>query len=403
MEICIATNSINGKGGLCCFRKYITVAILFMCILDVSAQTELPKPMLWNVDNIDRIKVDPRCKKTLKKIIKISDVYCESKPIVVTDKIKSFVEDTHYYCSIGGYWWQDSLNPKEYVHKDGERNPMTKDYDASRLSEFSKRCSYLSVAYYITDEKKYFDSFIDQLDSWFINETSFMYPNFEYAAVIIGKNENKGRASGMIQAYSFIDVIESILLVNAKTTIDTTMINTIQRWFVDFTDWAESGRFGYSLRKSNNNTGLAYDVMLTEFYLFVRKEEEARKLYDSFLEKRLLAQIDEEGKQVAELKRTKAFSYSLFNLSHILDFCFIAQYWNPDYYQEHQERIDKAYDFLQSFENNQEEFPYQQKTDWEECKKRLNSQLQRRERLRGNVVDLFENAKHPVSLNVVLN
>lgn len=382
---------------------FFSIFIPFFLNNGESSVGDEPGPLLWNLSNLEYLKHNStQQKKTYKRIIKEANNYCMTPPVVVTDKKHTFSPNNHYYCSLGGYWWPDSLNTGKYVHKE-VKSPLSNEYDAFRLSELRNRCSFLSVAFYLTDDSRYLECFIDQIKAWFINEDTYMYPNFEYVAVVPGKNRNKGRVSGMIQAYSFIDVIESILLVNSIRPIDDEILANLKKWFSDFVNWSEDGRFGPSLQKATNNIGVAYDIMLIEMYLFIGEERKARAIVDDFSEKRLNVQIDEEGKQKAELNRSNAYSYSLYNLSHILDFCFISNYWNLDYYTKHQDVIDRAYLYLQQYENNQEAFPYQQITEWSKCQQQLHSQLLRRERLRGNICHIFKESDSLISLNALLN
>lgn len=365
-----------------------------------SCSRFLPKPEVWNVENIEQIKEDTLANRTLETILARSNKFCEAGPVVITDKKNSFAKDPHYYCSVSSYHWQDSTGA--YVLRDGVRNPHTKDYDADRLSEFVNRCKFLSVAYYLTGEQKYYEAFIKQIRAWFIDEETYMYPNFSYSAVVPGQNGNRGRSSGIIQAYIFIDVIESILLINAKTPIEDSVLMPVREWFAEFAEWSENGEFGLALQQTQNNIGLAYDVMLTEMYLFSGQIKKAKAIIERFPETRLYAQINENGEQRAELKRTKAFSYSLYNLSHILDFCFITQYLGIDFYQDHQEIIDKAYAFLQQYEKRQKDFPYKQITDWNSCEQELHSQLSRRERLRKERKPLVMARNKSIAMNAVL-
>lgn len=389
---------------LCCMMTIVQVlGLLSFSLKDESSGTDLSKPYLWNIENLDRLKSDSNCKKTLKRILKLSNGYSDLPPIVITDKPHSFVDDYHFYCSVAGYWWADSLNTGTYVVKDGGRNPLTKEYDSNRLSELSTRCRYLSVAYYLTGEEKYYNALITQLQAWFVDKDTYMYPNFMYASVIPGKNKISGKSSGMIQAYSFIDVIESILLVNSIHPLDEGLLLSLQKWFKEFAAWAEYGPFGEALRRANNNIGVAYDIILIEMYLFSGEKEKAKMLVDNFADKRLKVQIDSDGKQPEELKRTNSFSYSLYNLSHILDFFFIAEYWYPNYYSDHKVIIDSAYSFLEEYEKDIANYPYQQIGSWSKCFEQLHFQLIRRERLRGNEVNLFDEANKIISLNVVLN
>ena len=378
----------------------MSLSLLFLPA-DLYSQNNIG-PLIWNIDNLNVI-IDDTTGETYKKIIKKSDTYCRKKPVVVTDKKHSLIDDYHYYMSLGGYWWPDSLNSGNMIHKDGVRNPLTKEFDSHLLSEFLNRCKYLSVAYYLTNDFKYYDSYIKQIQAWFIDKDTYMYPNLKYASVVPKNGKIAGRSSGMIQAYSFIGIIESILLVNSITEIDKEIMESVKKWFRAFIKWADSGSVGKSLRKSTNNIGLAYDVLLIDMLLFVGDEIRAREISISFAENRLYAQIDNNGKQDAELKRSLAFSYSLFNLTHILDFCFLNYYWGIDYYSEHQEIIDKAIDFLQQYEDRITEFPYSQISDIEKCNQQLKLLLQRQTRLRGLSQNLTGIFQEPLSIDILLN
>lgn len=206
-----------------------------------------------------------------------------------------------------------------------------------------------------------------------------MYPNFEYSQIIPGQNGNKGRSAGMITAYNFNTVIESIRLVNSVKRIDKKTLKSLQTWFFDFAKWAENCEYNEKLRKSKDNIGLAYDVILINMYLFSDNENKAKSIADSFEEKRINQQIKIDGSQPAELRRSRSFSYSIYNLSHMIDFCYLVRFWYPDYYQQHGERIKLAFNFLEKYINDNTSFPYQQITSWEDCREDYWEQVERLE------------------------
>ena len=338
------------------------IVSLIVCGSSVG-QNYLSGPLIWDNAEIS-ILMDPESKQRTSLINKADDCY-EDSPIVITDKTKSFAPDMHYYCSIGPYWWPDPEHPGHYINKDGQQNPEVKEYDNRRLNSMIDRCVLLSKAYYVTGEKRYYEAFVRQLKAWFLDRNTFMYPNFAYSQVVPGRNNNKGRSTGIIGAYCLNDLIESIRLVEMRKALPRKVKRGMQSWFGDFARWADEGEFGPSLKKADNNVGLAYDVLLTNMYLFAGNEQRAKEIVDGFYKKRILVQIKEDGSQPAELKRTKAFSYSLYNLAHIIDFCYLARYWYPKYYQDHSERIDKAFSYLGQYVDNTDSFPFQQINGWE--------------------------------------
>ena len=69
-----------------------------------------------------------------------------------------------------------------------------------------------------------------------------------------------------------------------------------------------------------NNHGSAYDAQVASFAIFTGQDSVAEMILDSVKLKRIEPQIMADGSQPHELKRTKALSYSSFNLIHLCYF-----------------------------------------------------------------------------------
>lgn len=360
-------------------------------LLPCQARVKNDRPLVWDMTQLDKMRMNLGKSNAAKNILKTADSLCGMQPVAVTDKKKlTFEPDKHYFCSLGRYWWPDSLHPGQYVQRDGVVNPEIKEYDNARMTELVSRCKTLSRAFYISGERKYYDAFVRQLRVWFLDKETYMYPTFEYAQIVPGKNDNRGRCWGMISAYGFNTLIESIRLVNGVERIDRRTMKGVKKWFLAFADDSEK-RFGKELRKGNNNIGLAYDVTMANMYLFAGKTKKAKAIVDGFMALRLEQQIMADGSQPAELKRTKAFSYSVYNLTHVVDFCYLARYWYPDYYKEHGARVDKAFEFLGRYLEDPKKFPYQEISSWETCAKDYRKQLER--------IDLLKKYKSTKQIN----
>lgn len=355
--------------------------MLYSC--DTYGKVQESAPIIWDLSNLDYIKNDDSYQKLYNKIIRIANDYCERKPVVVTNKENTFAPNKHYYCSIGTYWWPDTNNPGKYVIKDGIPNPEHNLYDRKNLSIMSDCCKYLSIAFYLTGDLRYYEAYIRQLKAWFIDSDTFMYPTFEYAQVAPGMIIHKGTSTGFIGAYPFNSIIESIRLVNSVKRIDTVTMKQLKKWFLAFARWADYGIFSEKLRHGKNNIGLAYDVTLVNMYLFAGKERRAKKISAHFEENRLKIQILPDGSQPAELTRTNAFTYSLFNLHHIIDFCYLMRYWDLNYYSRNSQLIDSAFSFLYQYVGHEDSFPYKQISDWSVCEDELRQLSLRRDKLIG--------------------
>lgn len=360
------------------FFVFFTVVLLQLFLLSrISFASN--KPILWNYKHLREIKSDIISETERQGIIKYAD-QCLSQPyVVVTEKTKSFCDDYHYYSSIGIYWWPDenSQTGMPYINKDGVLNPEYAEYDYLRLITLSKRLKYLSLAFFFTRDMRYYDYYVGQVEAWFVNKETLMYPNFEYAQVIPGRNNNKGRGAGLTEAVEFNTIIESFRLINSCRRIKRPLKKEIIQWFRDFSDWMANSETGKSCSNANDNTAICYDVILLNMSIFSENKERSQMLIRDFKSRRIDSQIDTDGRYTAELKRTKAYYYSIKSLSHIVDFSLLAESLGYHVYRDNKKIIDKSVDYLYQFVSNREEFGYNQISDWEGCEQFLILQIDR--------------------------
>jgi len=363
-------------------RNYVLFVVFALLFLTSCKESEAKKkkPLIWDIEKLAQMKKDSIFKREVENIIVAANRYCSEPPVSVTDNARLFEPNCHYYCSLGQYWWPDSSQVGKYINKDGVINPESRNYDIVKLEELSNRSKILSQAFYFTEDEKYYRAFLRQLHTWFIDEKTYMAPNFEYAQVVPGYHNNKGKSSGMIDAYFFNNVIDGICLVNDIKIIDKHTMKQLKKWFLDFADWSET-TYSKVMKDGTQNISLAYDVMLMNFYLFAGKDRKAKIIAENFAKRRIFVQIKEDGSQPEELCRSKAFSYSVYNLTHIIDFCYLVRYWDLNYYSKYGDRINAAFFFLQKYIDKPESFPFQQITNWDNCVKSFSIQMERRNRL----------------------
>lgn len=355
--------------------------VLLLPSLGSYGQVKVSPPLIWNLEALDYVKNENSLIATNKRFLHSADKYCRLLPVVVTEKKENIVGDKHYFYQIRGYYWADSLHPDNFIKKDGYRNPAYKDYDFTRLTEMAKRCKYLSVAYYFTGKREYYDAFMRQILAWFVDKDTYMYPSFKYASMLPNGKKIEGTAAVLIEAYTFVDVLESLRLMDIVKPIDNVTKKKLKEWFRQFVANVECD-YGKLIGKLKNNIGLAWDVTLMNIYLFIDESAKAKELANQFADKWLYKHIMSDGRQPLELKRATAFGYSVYNLTHIIDFCFLSRYWEMNFYQKHRKRIDKAFDYLEQFRNDTTSFPYRQVSGWKKCLNNLKRQESRLIRLR---------------------
>lgn len=289
---------------------------------------------------------------------------------VVEKTIVAASGDIHDYISMGPYWWPDPSKSDglPYIRKDGQRNPEVNKYDRYKLNRFINSVKTLSYAYFFTDDKRYADKAIEFLDVWFLDESTRMNPNLNYGQIIPGRDNNNGRAEGIIETYNFVEMIDCINLLIEADVIPNQKITAIKQWYSDFSDWMMTSKIGLNEKSSKNNHGIAYDVQITAYALFTGRNNIAENYINKFPEDRLYKQIETDGSQPLELSRTLAMHYSLFNIEHMFDMCYLANELKIAIYPRTSSdgrSIEKAVDFIvQYLGKTQDEFPYQQISDW---------------------------------------
>ena len=128
--------------------------------------------------------------------------------------------------------------------------------------------------------------------------------------------------------------------------------------------------------KSFSQKGVGCLHTLLEMALFVGNKKMAKQIAKDNMKSILLMQIDDEGKQPAELNRTKAFGYSVYNLRKIVDFALIMEQVGVKFYKK-QNKIDSAFEYLLQFVGNHNAFPYKQINSWEGYEKQLKKNISR--------------------------
>lgn len=352
-----------------------------LILIGTSISYVVAQPLIWNLDRLDVVRDNPTAYPIYSRCVSTAGGYASADPVVITDKTKSFAPNSHYYCSIATYWWPDSTNTNKYIRKDGYVNPETNEFDYKRLKELVKRTRCLSIAYYWTGDIKYHEAFQKQLIAWFIDESTYMYPNMDYTQVRIGYNNNRGYGAGLVEAYFFVDVLESLRLVQAIKPIDVNIYNGVKDWFSLFLKWLQNSNMSINLRKTQNNIPLMTDVLMVYLADFCEDKQLGKEIVKNFASYRLAMQIKEDGSQPAELKRSCAFTYSISNLTHIVDFCIMMESIGVEFYKENKIIINSAFGYLYQYVGHTETFPYSQ-LNWKNMEKSLMTQMKRLQRLK---------------------
>jgi len=150
----------------------------------------------------------------VKKIHHIADSLLQEGPWSVIQKERIPPSgDKHDYLSFAPYWWPDPADPAApYIHKDGVKNYDLTTPDKANRYMVTDAAEILSLAYLLFDDERYADHAVEIIKTWFLDDSTAMNPNFEFAQGI--PNRTTGRSFGMIESRRFIQVLDAANLLS---------------------------------------------------------------------------------------------------------------------------------------------------------------------------------------------
>ena len=304
-------------------KKYIITALIAASAASASA-------VIWNPQHLDAVKASldrPFYQASLKPLLAKADSILNLTPLSVMDKAATPPSgDHHDYMSQARYFWPDPSKPDglPYINRDGISNPEILRLDRNRLGETADRIATLAVAYHLTGREQYADKAVQLIRTWFLDKRTRMNPNLEYAQMIPGHNGGKGRCYGVLDTYSFVEMLSALPLLDKSKAFTAKDRKELRGWFSKLTDWMLTSPQGKEESGQANNHSTAYDAQLMAFALYAGRDDVARKVAAEVAPKRIFTQIEPDGRQPHELGRTLAYGYSQYNLTHLLDILEMA-------------------------------------------------------------------------------
>lgn len=376
------------------YRLVVFIQLVLLLVVKAGAQS------LWDRAHLAHVKnclEQPAYATAYHQLTHEADLLMQAEPVSVMMKKKVAVSgDKHDYMSLSRYYWPDPSEPDglPYIVRDGESNPELEEFDRPRLAQMANNVTTLSLAWYFSQDERYAQKAVEQLRVWFINKSTRMNPNLNYAQTIPGKFGGKGRCYGVIDGYSFIEMLEAVQLLEQSKSFTTKDSKALKQWFSQFLNWILTSEQGIEEGRQLNNHSTAHDVQVIAYAKYVGNRKVMNQYLDEFYQKRLLAQIEPDGKQPRELRRTLAFGYSQYNLTHIIDVFQIARSAHYELHPDALPLLEKAADFLAGYLGKKvEAWPYMQISDWENKQHLLSYDLYRLWLLHPDRVDYLKLAQ----------
>lgn len=255
------------------------------------------------------------------EVIARADHALTEKPVTITSFVAERSAGTiHDFYSEGDYWWPNPASPDSaYIRRDGETNPDNFVAHRHAMIRFATLVGDLTSAWLITKDDKYKEAAQMHIRAWFIDPETRMNPNLQYAQAI--KGIATGRGIGIIDTIHLIEVVQSLIRMEQVLSPDIKTGTHI--WFEAYLDWLTTHPYGVDEMNAKNNHGTCWAVQVAQFARYTGNKEVldfCRNRYETVL---LPSQMGEDGSFPLELKRTKPYGYSLFNLDAMATLCHI--------------------------------------------------------------------------------
>lgn len=292
---------------------------------------------LLQPDRLDAVKSpegdNPDFKPALDRLEADARAFQEQSPPTVMDKADVPPSgDKHDYLSQGTYWWPnpETEDGLPYVRHDGETNPEVKELDRPSITRLIDGVETLALAGTLLGESSFHETAGEWVRTWFLDPSTRMNPHLRYGQRIPGRTE--GRGIGIIDTHDFWSIGDYLRLLIRADVFDWTERAALQEWFENFVDWLLESDFGRTESSHWNNHGTWFDTQTIGLLLTTGQDELARTLLSDgrLFERRVVGQLEPDGRQPAELERTRPLHYSTYNLHALFGLATLASRFNID-------------------------------------------------------------------------
>jgi hypothetical protein len=330
----------------------------------------LPATLLAQKKVIDNIRKET--------IIRANEMMSDIPVTVTVSSCKRSAGGVNDYYSEGDYWWPDPSRPAgPYIQKDGQTNPENFSDHRRAMVRFSEITATLTSAWLLTGDSKYAQKAVEHLHAWFADPVTMMNPNMLYAQAIWGRFT--GRGIGLIDAYHLVEVAQSAKILIDNKAVPETEGEKIKQWFSAFLKWMTTHQYGIDEMNAKNNHGTCWVATAGSMAVVTGNAEIVKMCANRFKTILLPSQMADDGSFPLELKRTKPYGYSLFNIDAM---CNVAQILSTpednlfDFKTDKGQTLKKGMEFIYPFISDKSKWPFAKDIYiWEEWPVRHSSLL----------------------------
>jgi hypothetical protein len=257
------------------------------------------------------------------RVLKAANQYLSEAPITITaSSSPRSAGGPHDFFSEGDYWWPDPQNPEgPYIQRDGMTNPDNFTDHRRYLMRLSVQVPALVAAWKLTGENRYAAHAAKHLRAWFLDEKTRMNPHLKFAQAIKGRVT--GRGIGIIDTIHLVEAARAIEALETSSALSKAERMGIRQWFAEYLNWMTTHPYGIEEREAKNNHGTCWVMQVAAFARLTGNQELLGYCRERFKTVLIPNQMAADGSFPQEMRRTKPYGYSLFNLDAMATICQI--------------------------------------------------------------------------------
>lgn len=285
----------------------------------------------------------------------------KEQPVTVTaESCYRSAGSKHDFFSEGDYWWPNPLSADSpYIPRDGMTNPGNFTAHRQAMIRFSKIVGALASAYQLTGDKKYVSHVLRHCKAWFTDKETYMTPSLLYAQAIKGRFT--GRGIGVIDTIQLMEVAQALLVMENAPGMEKAALAGIKDWFSQYLKWLTTHKYGMDEMNAENNHGTCWVMQVACFARFTGNTELMKFCSDRYKKVLLPSQMDLHGGLTRELKRTKPYGYSIFDLDAFAMICQILSTKDDDMWKfttADGKSVKKGIEFLYPYIADKTKWPF---------------------------------------------
>jgi beta-galactosidase len=265
------------------------------------------------------------------RILKVAGAALNLEPPTITKSHAKLSEGgPNDFYSNADYFWPDPTKPDglPYINRDGESNPGNFSQHRLAIRDLRDAVAALGAAYKITGEDRYVTKAVGLLRAFFLDPQTRMNPNLQYAQAVPGRSP--GRSWGIIDGLHLIEIPPAITAMQTSPAFPPEILAGLKQWFQEMADWMVTSKNGQDEAAAKNNHSVAFWLQIACFARFTGDEVKLAECRRQFKEVFVPNQMAEDGSFPLELKRTKPYGYSIFQLDNMAILCQVLSTPNED-------------------------------------------------------------------------